>query len=301
MSTKKWTSDDLPSLSGTTFIVTGATSGLGEATTRALAGAGAHVVLAVRNPSKGRAVAAKIPGSTEVRELDLGSLSSIRDFAETWHGDVDVLINNAGIMQVPEGRTANGFELQVGTNHLGHFALTTQLLPKIRGRVVTLSSDFHRGAKLNLDDLNWQRRAYDSAQAYKDSKLANLLFARELDRRLRANNSTVRSLAAHPGIVRTGLFGHVDGLAGFSMDIGSRIVGHDVSQGILPSLFAATQDVPGGSFIGPDGFKHLRGFPEIHPSSKSGDDVRLAQRLWQLSESLTGATIDDQGLRPAQP
>lgn len=293
MTIKNWTSKDLPDLSGKTFVVTGASSGLGEVTARELAGAGAHVVLPVRDIAKGQKVADAIAGSTEVRELDLGSLASIREFAAAWHGDIDVLINNAGIMQVPEGRTLDGFELQIGTNHLGHFALTNLLLPSIRGRVVTLSSDFHRGAKLNLDDLNWTKRRYDSAQAYKDSKLANLLFARELQRRLDAHGRHVISVAAHPGIVRTGLFGHVDGLAGIALDIGSRIVGHDVSQGVLPTLFAATQSVPGGSFIGPNGFRQLRGLPGSVASSKAGDDVLLAQRLWRLSDSLIGTNVND--------
>jgi NAD(P)-dependent dehydrogenase (short-subunit alcohol dehydrogenase family) len=287
MTAKDWTAEDLPDLSGKTFIVTGATSGIGEVTARTLAGAGAHVVLPVRSLPKGHRVAASIAGSTEVRELDLGSMASIRAFAKSWDGHIDVLINNAGIMQVPQGRTPDGFELQIGTNYLGHFALTNLLLPQIRERVVTLSSDFHRGAKLDLDDLNWERRPYDSAQAYKDSKLANLLFARELQRRLASRGSRIRSLAAHPGIVRTGLFGHVDGLAGLSLNIGSRIVGHDVGQGILPTLFAATQDIPDGSFVGPNGFRGLRGFPEIVASSKDGNDVGLAQKLWDLSESLT--------------
>jgi NAD(P)-dependent dehydrogenase (short-subunit alcohol dehydrogenase family) len=297
MTSAKWTAENLPDLTGKTFIVTGATSGLGTATATQLAKVGAHVVLAVRDPAKGNAVAAIIGGNTEVRVLDLASLASVRAFAQAWDGDIDVLVNNAGIMQVPAGRTIDGFELQVGTNHLGHFALTNLLLPNIRGRVVTLTSDFHRGGKVDLDDLNWQRRRYDSAQAYKDSKLANLLFARELQRRLEAHGSSVLSVAAHPGIVRTGLFGHVDGFAGVSMDIGSRIVGHDVSQGILPSLFAATQDVPGGSLIGPNGFRQLRGFPGIVKSSKRGDDTHQARRLWSLSESLTGTTIDNDTLR----
>jgi NAD(P)-dependent dehydrogenase (short-subunit alcohol dehydrogenase family) len=171
-------------------------------------------VLAVRNPAKGQAVAEGIAGDTEVRDLDLSSLSSVRAFASSWQGPIDVLINNAGIMQVPEARTADGFELQFGTNHLGHFALTNLLLPQIRDRIVTLSSDFHRGAKLNLDDPNWRRRRYNSSQAYKDSKLANLLFARELHRQLSACGSHILSVAAHPGVVRTGLFGHVDGASG---------------------------------------------------------------------------------------
>ena len=166
MTVTNWTAALLPDLTGRTIIVTGATSGLGKATADALAPAGAHVVLAVRNPAKGQAVAEGIAGDTEVRELDLSSLSSVRAFASSWHGPIDVLINNAGIMQVPEARTADGFELQFGTNHLGHFALTNLLLPQIRDRIVTLSSDFHRGAKLSLADPNWRRRPYNSSQAY---------------------------------------------------------------------------------------------------------------------------------------
>jgi NAD(P)-dependent dehydrogenase (short-subunit alcohol dehydrogenase family) len=246
-------------------------------------------------------VASTIIGRAEVRELDLASLASIRAFAAAWDADVDVLINNAGIMQVPEGQTPDRFELQIGTNHLGHFALTNLLLPQIRERIVTLSSDLHRGAKLDLRDLNWRRRSYNASQAYKDSKLANLLFARELQRRLAAGGSHVRSLAAHPGIVRTGLFGHVDGLAGFGLNIGSRIVGHDVSQGILPTLYAATQDVPGGSFVGPNGFRQLRGFPEVVASSAAGEDSGVAKRLWDLSESLTSTNVRGGTLRSVTP
>ncbi len=167
MTVTNWTAALLPDLTGKTFIVTGATTGLGKATADALAHAGAHVVLAVRNQAKGQVVAEAIAGDTEVRELDLSSLSSVRAFASSWQGPIDVLINNAGIMQVPEARTADGFELQFGTNHLGHFALTNLLLPQIRGRIVTLSSDFHRGAKLSLDDPNWRRRRYNSSQAYR--------------------------------------------------------------------------------------------------------------------------------------
>jgi len=157
---------------------------------------------------------------------------------------------------------------------------------------VTLSSDFHRGGKLNLEDPNWLRRRYNSSQAYKDSKLANLLFARELQRQLSACGSYILSVAAHPGVVRTGLFGHVDGASGLLLDIGSRIVGQGVDQGILPTLFAATQDIPGGTFVGPSGFRQLRGFPGIVKSSKNGNNTELGQLLWQLSESLTGARLD---------
>jgi NAD(P)-dependent dehydrogenase (short-subunit alcohol dehydrogenase family) len=299
MTITNWTAANLPDLTGRIFIVTGATSGLGKATADALARAGAHVVLAVRNRAIGQAVADSIAGDTEVRELDLSSLPSVRAFASTWQGPIDVLINNAGVMQVPEGRTDEGFELQFGTNHLGHFALTNLLLPQIRGRVVTLSSEFHRRAKLNLDDPNWRRRRYNSVQAYKDSKLANLLFARELHRQLSACGSQILSVAAHPGIVRTGLFGHVNGAAGLWLDIGSRIVSHDVDQGILPTLFAATQEIPGGTFVGPNGFRQLHGFPTIVQSSKDGNNAQLGQRLWELSESLTGTRLDCGTPRPA--
>ena len=194
-------------------------------------------------------------------------------------------------MQVPAGTTADGFELQLGTNHLGHFALTTLLLPHVRRRVVTLSSEFHKGGKLQLDDLNWQRRPYDPAQAYKDSKLANLLFARELDRRLTALGSPVTSVAAHPGIVRTGLFGNVGGLTGLGFAIGSRLLGQDVEHGVLPSLFAATQDIPGGSYVGPTGFQGLRGYPGVVASSPLGDDPSTARDLWDASETLTGTRL----------
>lgn len=295
----RWTAQDLPDLTGKVFIVTGATSGLGEGAGRALATAGAHVVLAVRNVAKGHAVAGTIDGSVEVRALDLSSLTSIHAFVDSWDGDIEVLINNAGIMQVPEGRTADGFELQIGTNHLGHFALTNLMLPNIRGRIVTLSSAFHRGAKLELDDLNWEHRTYDAAQAYKDSKLANLLFARDLQRRLAALGSSVLSVAAHPGIVRTALFGHIGGFAGLGFTIGSNVVGQDVEHGVLPSLFAATQNIPGASFIGPNGFRQLRGYPEIVASSKDGGDADLARRLWRVSESLTHIPWDiEQSSKP---
>src|ERR1700723_3744286 len=282
----------LPDLTGKTFIVTGATSGLGKATANALAHAGAHVVLAVRNPAKGRAVAKGIAADTEVRELDLSSLSSVRAFASSWQEPIDVLINNAGIMQVPEARTPDGFELQFGTNHLGHFALTNLLLPQIRGRIVTLSSDFHRGGKLRLDDPNWRRRPYNSSQAYKDSKLANLLFARELHRQLSACGSHILSVATHPGVVPSGLFGHVDGVSGLFLDIGSRIVGHAVGQGMPRIVFAPTRDIPGGTFVGPSGFRQLRGLPGIVESSKNGSNEEFGRRLWELSESLTGVRLD---------
>src|SRR6478735_4667902 len=196
MTSTGWTAADLPSQKGRVFIVTGANSGIGLPTARALAEAGAHVVLAVRDVAKGETVAASIAGDTEVRRLDLADLASIRAFADAWQGDVDVLINNAGVMATPEKRTVDGFELQIGTNHLGHFALTNLLLPHITDRVVTVASGAHRAGSISLDDLNWQSRRYQRWPAYQQSKLANLLFTLELQRLLTTTDSPVRALAA---------------------------------------------------------------------------------------------------------
>src|SRR3954466_6733388 len=180
----KWNAADLPSLEGRTFVVTGANSGIGKIAARELARAGARVPLAVRDTAKGQAAAADMPGAVDVRALDLADLASVRAFAESWEGDLDVLVNNAGVMAVPQSRTKDGFEMQIGTNHLGHFALTNLLLGRITDRVTTVSSTAHRMGKIDLDDLNWETRKYQRWPAYGQSKLANLLFTLELDRRL---------------------------------------------------------------------------------------------------------------------
>ncbi len=190
-----WTTVDLPAMSGRTVVVTGASSGLGFVTARELAAAGAQVILAVRDEAKGHGAAAAMPGTTEVQPLDLSSLASVRAFAAAWTGPLDILINNAGIMQVPQGRTTDGFEVQIGTNHLGPFALTNLLMPHISDRVVTVSSEMHKRGHIDLEDLNGERRPYDSFQAYCDTKLANLLFTFELQRRLTRARSGVRSMA----------------------------------------------------------------------------------------------------------
>lgn len=276
----------LPDLTGRVIVVTGASSGIGEASARALAAAGAHVVLAVRDTAKGERVAATMRGTIEVRPLDLEDLASVRAFAAAWTGPIDILVNNAGIMMVPEGRTADGFERQIGTNHLGHFALTNLLLPHITDRVVTVSSNAHARGRLDLDDLNWQTRPYDASQAYSDSKLANLLFTLELQHRLDAAGSTVRALAVHPGMVRTNLFGHrrvVGAIFGFV----GRLVMQDPAHGARTTLYAATHDIPGGSFIEPGGFAHLRGDPEIAVASPSAYDAASAAGLWAVSARLT--------------
>jgi len=287
MASVKWTAADLPDQSGRTIVVTGASSGIGLAAARELARAGARVVLAVRDPEKGQRVAAGIPGDTEVRPLDLASLASVRAFAAGWTGALDILVNNAGIMAVPEGRTVDGFELQIGTNHLGPFLLTGLLLPTITDRVVTVSSQLHRRGRIDLDDLNWEHRSYNATGAYNASKLANVLFTLELQRRLTEAGSQVRAVTAHPGIARTSL-GNQDRV---SRTI-NRYLGwlfNDAGHGALPTLYAATQDVPEGSYIGPDGLGHLRGYPEIHQPSKGARDPQMARWLWDLSARLTGA------------
>ncbi len=283
----RWTAAKLGDQSGRTVVVTGATSGLGLVTARELAQAGARVVLAVRDPAKGeRAAAAMAAGHTEVRQLDLADLACVRAFAAGWTEPLDVLINNAGIMRVPEGRTRDGFELQIGTNHLGPFALTRLLLPHITGRIVTVSSQLHRRGHLDLDDLNWQRRPYKSLQAYCDSKLANLLFTLELQRRLAEAGRGVLAVAAHPGIATTNLTSHVGGIGG-KLGRAVKHLFNDAEHGALPTLYAATQDVPGACYVGPDGLAHLRGYPELGTPSKKARDADLARRLWTLSARLT--------------
>jgi NAD(P)-dependent dehydrogenase (short-subunit alcohol dehydrogenase family) len=275
-------------LSGQTIVVTGASSGIGAATARELAGVGAKVVLAVRDVAKGQRAAATIGGDTEVRELELDNLASVRAFAAAWTGNLDILINNAGIMLVPEGRTVDGFERHIGTNHLGHFALTNLLLPHITGRVVTVSSHLHAAGRLDLEDLNWQSRTYNSSQAYSDSKLANVLFTLELHRRLTAAGAGVRALAVHPGMTRTNLFGHATGVQAALIGLVGRLVLQDPERGALATLFAATQDIPGGSFVEPGGLAHMRGYPGIALPSRAAQDPEFARRLWDLSARLTG-------------
>jgi NAD(P)-dependent dehydrogenase (short-subunit alcohol dehydrogenase family) len=292
MPSHKWTAKDLPDLSGRTFVVTGANSGLGLIDGRELARAGAHVVLAVRDTAKGEQAARTLDGSPEVRKLDLADLASIRSFAENWDGDLDVLINNAGLMAVPQQRTRDGFEMQIGTNHLGHFALTNLLLPHITDRVVTLSSNAHRIGKLDVDDLNWERRSYQRWGAYGQSKLSNLLFTLELQRRLSAAGSDVRAVAAHPGYAATNLQSRTENvLQNALMAVGNRVLAQSDEMGALPTLYAATQDIPGGSFVGPDGLGEQRGHPTLVGRSGAASDGEAARRLWERSEELTGVRV----------
>ncbi|MGI8801520.1 MAG: oxidoreductase [Solirubrobacteraceae bacterium] len=279
----------LPDMTGRSVIVTGANSGIGRAAAHALAGAGAHVVLAVRNTDKGRAAAAAMPGSTEVRRLDLASLVSVRDFAAAYAGELDLLINNAGVMVPPLTRTVDGFELQFATNHLGHFALTNLLLDHIRGRVVTVSSALHRIGTIDFDDLNWERRPYSPWRAYGQSKLANLLFTAELQRRLTAAGSDVIATAAHPGYAATNLQFHSGRrVIDLVSRLGNALVAQSQEGGALPTLYAAVADIPGNSFAGPGGFMEQRGAPKLVGRTAGAADGDLARRLWDVSEELTG-------------
>jgi NAD(P)-dependent dehydrogenase (short-subunit alcohol dehydrogenase family) len=270
-------------------VVTGASSGIGLVTARCLAAVGARVVVAVRDVGRGERAAATMAGEPEVRALDLADLDSVRAFAAGWSGPLHLLINNAGSAAAGLQRTRQGFESQFGVNHLGHFALTNLLLEHVTGRVVTVSSVTHRYGHIDFDDLDWERRRYWGWAAYAQSKLANLLFTLELQRRLDADGSTVLATAAHPGFARTGLLTHSPWrLAGATMALGSRLLAQSDERGALPTLYAATQALPGAAFIGPTGTHGLRGGPGPAPRAPAAFDADLAARLWTVSEQLTG-------------
>ncbi len=292
--TQPWNTTDIPHQTGRTAVVTGANSGIGLATVKALAGAGAHVVLAVRDTTRGEAAAATVQGSVEVRRLDLADLASVRDFAAGWRGDLDLLINNAGVMNIPQSRTKDGFEMQFGTNYLGHFALTSLLLPHITDRVVSLSSTAHKtpgSPHIHFDNLNLAGE-YNAMTAYSQSKLAILLFTLELQRRLSAAGSLVRALAAHPGWAATNLQGNdASFLRRLYLRLGNLFVAQDSQAGALSILYAAVRDLPGGSFVGPSGRFEMRGAPTLVGRSAAASDPASAKRLWTVSEELTGATF----------
>jgi NAD(P)-dependent dehydrogenase (short-subunit alcohol dehydrogenase family) len=280
-----WTAAELPSFSGRTVVITGANSGLGLVTARELARVGAHVVLAVRDLDKGRKAADSIGGDVEVRRLDLQDLASVREFADGT-ANLDVLINNAGVMAVPYAKTKDGFESQLGTNHLGHFALTNLLLPKLTDRVVTVSSVFHYLGHVELGDLNWERRRYRPWSAYSQSKLANLLFTSELQRRLEKVGSPLRAVAAHPGYSHTNLQGKSGRrIEDALMEFGGRLVATDADFGARQTLYAASQDLPGDTFVGPRyGWYGPTGPVGRSPRAKRAE---TATALWELSAQLT--------------
>ena len=270
-------------------MITGGNSGIGFEAARMLAGAGARITLAVRDVGKGERAAAEIGGEVDVRELDLSRLDSVQAFAAETTEPIEVLVNNAGVMAPPLSRTAEGFETQFGVNHLGPFALTNLLLPQIRDRVVTLSSGAHRMGRIDLADLNWERRTYRRWDAYGQSKLANLLFTLELARRLTAVGSPVRALAAHPGYSATNLQSHSGSkIMDRFMGLANRVVAQSAAMGALPTAYAVTQDLPGGSYVGPGGPRELRGYPTLVGRSAAASDVQMAGRLWTASEELTG-------------
>ncbi|WP_446040689.1 oxidoreductase [Streptomyces sp. SID1121] len=287
----RWSLSDLPAQTGRTVLITGAGSGIGLETARAFASAGARVTLAVRNLDAARTAASDLPGDPEVLPLDLADLSSVRGFAAAWDRPLDVLVNNAGVANVPLGRTADGFETHLGTNHLGHFALTNLLLPRITDRVVTVASNAHKGATLDLTDLNWRRRPYRASAAYGQSKLANLLFTLELRRRLTEAGSPVLAVAAHPGAATTGLNRHLGPALAFVAATVGRIIQQSGPAGALPILFAATRPLVGGSYVGPDGRGEQRGHPTLVGRSAAAQDPVLARELWDASERLTSTAF----------
>ena len=299
----KWTAADVPDQSGRVAIVTGSNTGIGYEAAAVLADKGAHVVLAVRNLDKGKEAAARIAAKTSngdvtLRELDLSSLDSVRKAADDLRAAyprIDLLINNAGVMYTPKATTKDGFELQFGTNHLGHFALTGQLLdnllPVEGSRVVTISSLGHRIlAKIHFDDLQWER-SYNRVRAYGQAKLANLLFTYELARRLANKGAPTIAVAAHPGGSNTELTRNLPGLIKAPAEFLWGLMAQDADMGALPTLRAATDpDVRDGQYYGPDGFGEQRGHPKLVQSSKQSHDEELQRRLWSVSEELTGVT-----------
>jgi NAD(P)-dependent dehydrogenase (short-subunit alcohol dehydrogenase family) len=293
--TTKWTAENIPDLTGKTAVVTGANSGIGYETARALARKGATVILACRDKDKGNAAAQKISqefpaAKAELMMLDLSELASARRFAgefKSRFGALDLLINNAGIMAVPYRKTADGFESQFGTNHLGHFALTLLLMDRIlrapRARVITVSSFGHKLAKMDFENLSAEK-GYDPQKAYGQSKLANLLFTYELQRRFEAAGADAIAAAAHPGWTATNLDAHWR-----MVHMLTPILGQKPEMGALPTLYAATApDVRGGDYYGPGGWQEINGYPAKVPSSLASHDAAVAARLWKVSEELTG-------------
>ena len=302
----KWTDADVPDQSGRVALVTGSNTGLGYETAKVLAQRGADVVMAVRDTGKGEAAAATIrkaapSANVAVHALDLGSLDSVRTAGAELaaaHPRIDLLINNAGVMYPPKSTTADGFELQFGTNHLGHFALTGLLLKNVlavsNSRIVVVASMAHKiQAKIDFDDLQWERRRYSRVAAYGQSKLANLMFAYTLQRRLEASGQKTIALAAHPGISNTELMRHVPGTSLPGVMKAAGLVTNSPFTGALATLRAATDPAArGGQYYGPDGFRELMGHPVLVSSSKQSHDVSVQERLWTVSEQLTGVTIE---------
>ena len=296
---KNWTAADMPSLKGKVALVTGANRGLGLEISVGLAGAGATVIMACRDAAKGQAgldeVRRRVPGANvELMALDLADLGSVRAFVAAFmgkHRALDILCNNASAIMVPLGKTRDGFETHFGTNHLGHFALTGLLLPALKAapvaRVVNTASLAHKlTPKLDLDDLLWERKKYDVMHAYGQSKLASLVYTFELARRLKAAGSGIVATAAHPGYTATNL-----DLGNFFMRLSTRLFAQKPDMGALPALYAASaDDVRSGEYYGPGGMKELGGHPARAEARSEARDPALGQRLWALSQDLTGVS-----------
>jgi NAD(P)-dependent dehydrogenase (short-subunit alcohol dehydrogenase family) len=298
MTSQKWTTENIPDQSGKLVIITGANSGIGFEAAKELALKGADVVLAVRNQEKGNQAKAEIlkehdQAKVSVSLLDLSSLSSVKAFSENYlktHTRLDLLINNAGIMVPPYGKTEDGFESQMGTNHFGHFALTAQLFPLLKStkgsRIVNVSSNAHKMGKLNFDDLHWEKRKYISWSAYGDSKIANLYFTYELDRKIKAAGVDVMVTAAHPGLTSSNL------AKGAGIRFFNAIFAQSGAMGALPTLMAATEPAAkSGDYFGPSRVSEWRGYPKKVISNKLSQDGDIAQKLWTTSEELTGVTF----------
>ena len=295
-----WSTRDIPDQSGRVAVVTGANSGIGFHAALELARAGARVVVGARSRERGEQAVARMTGDVELRLLDLADLASVREFAASLDGPLDLLVNNAGVMAIPRRTTADGFEMQLGTNHLGHFALTGLLLPRLLAaeapRVVTVSSGMHHQGRIDFDDLQ-SERDYGSWRAYSQSKLANLLFCLELQRRADASRANLLSVAAHPGYAATNLQyvgPEMEGsrLRKLAMRLGNLLLAQSAAAGALPSLYAATEDLPGGAYAGPGGFRESRGAPRLVTMSRAAADPETARRLWDVSEELTGVRFE---------
>lgn len=302
----KWTADDIPDQTNKVVVITGANSGLGYETSKALAAKGATVVMACRNMEKGERALQSIRQQTpvanlELMQLDLSDLESVASFAEQFnetHTRLDILFNNAGLMAIPFRKTKQGFEMTIGVNHFGHFALTGLLMPVLmitpESRVVTTSSLFHKRGKIFFDDINYETRKYKKWEAYAQSKLANLLFALELQNRFSTAGKKTISVAAHPGYARTHLQekgAEMQGrkIARFFARIGNALFAQSAERGALPQLYAGTaHEVQGGDYYGPSGFFETRGYPKKVKPSKRAQDASTMQKLWELSEELTG-------------
>ena len=305
-----WTAADIPDQHGRVAVVTGANSGLGLVTARELARAGAQVIMACRNTEKGQQAAEEIRAAVpdadvRVEALDLADLASVTAFSERLEpAQLDLLINNAGLMAPPRRLTKDGFESQFGTNHLGHFALTGQLLGRLLAapepRVVTLSSQAHRTGTIHLSDLQGERR-YVRWLAYGQSKLANLMFCFELQRRASDSRTALRSMAAHPGYSRTNLqFAAPPWYEQALMRVTNLVIGQSADKGALPSLYAATvPDLPGGTYVGPDGFMEQGGYPKVVTGARKAYDQEMWRRLWEASEELTGVRYEFTAGAPA--